>query len=225
DDRLVAFFDIDNTLYSASSQIAQAMGVRIHAYMASLGLSDEEASELKSHYYTQYGLTVRGLRRHYGVDPLDFDEKCDGSLPLEEMLEPNPHMRQLLVDIDRSKCRVWALTNAYRTHAERVLNILGLRDQIEGLVFCDYQEEDFTCKPEAAFYRKAMQQAGVKDLRKCLFVDDSRSNVEAAKRFGWTRCVHFREEEEPSSEDGIPVIEDLQQLREVWPDIFIQLED
>jgi pyrimidine and pyridine-specific 5'-nucleotidase len=148
-----------------------------------------------------------------------------------------------------------------RQHAERVLNILNLRDQIEGLVFCDYQEEDFTCKPEAAFYRKvcsfvlkcfihrsdepcgqAMQQAGVKDLRKCLFVDDSRSNVEAAKRFGWTRCVHFREvepatvkaltanymagnQEEPSSEDGIPVIEDLQQLREVWSDIFVQPEN
>jgi hypothetical protein len=49
------------------------------------------------------------------VDPLDYDEKCDGSLPLEEMLEPNPHVRQLLMDIDRSKCRVWALTNAYWT--------------------------------------------------------------------------------------------------------------
>ena len=46
---------------------------------------------------------------------MDFDEKCDGSLPLEEMLEPNPRVRQLLQDIDRSKCRVWAFTNAYRT--------------------------------------------------------------------------------------------------------------
>ncbi len=30
DDRLVAFFDIDNTLYSANHNIAEAMGVRIH---------------------------------------------------------------------------------------------------------------------------------------------------------------------------------------------------
>ncbi len=49
------------------------------------------------------------------VDPIDFNEKCDGSLPLEEMLKPNPRMRRLLQDIDGSKCRVWALTNAYRT--------------------------------------------------------------------------------------------------------------
>jgi pyrimidine and pyridine-specific 5'-nucleotidase len=91
------------------------------------------------------------------------------------MLEPNPQTRQLLEDIDRSRCRVWALTNAYRTvrplprdawpkqqvrsngiwqHAERVLQILNLRDQIEGVVFCDYQDDDFMCKPEPAFYRR-----------------------------------------------------------------------
>jgi pyrimidine and pyridine-specific 5'-nucleotidase len=105
----------------------------IIAYIVSLGLSDEEASELHLRYYTQYGLAIRGLRRHYGVgsaiwrflsrncvyffplDPLDYDDKCDASLPLEKMLSPDPHIRKLLEDIDRSKCRVWALTNAYRT--------------------------------------------------------------------------------------------------------------
>jgi len=101
--------------------------------MVSLGLSDETASILRSQYYTQYGLTIRGLRRHHGVgsaisrfffpikalihhlvDPLVYDKECDGSLPLEDMLTPDPCTRKLLEDIDRSKCRVWALTNAYR---------------------------------------------------------------------------------------------------------------
>jgi pyrimidine and pyridine-specific 5'-nucleotidase len=116
DGRLVAFFDIDNTLYSANAKIAEAMYVRIHDYFVSLGLSDEEASTLNSQYYTQYGLALRGLQRHHGVDPMEFNEKCDGSLPLEEMLKPNPLVRRLLQDIDRSKCRVWALTNAYQTN-------------------------------------------------------------------------------------------------------------
>lgn len=103
------------------------------AYMVSLGLSDETAFILRSQYYTQYGLTLRGLRRHHGVgsivsfsvhldrafilclvDPLVYDKECDGSLPLEDLLTPDPHTRKLLEDIDRSKCRVWALTNAYR---------------------------------------------------------------------------------------------------------------
>jgi hypothetical protein len=37
-------------------------------------------------------------------------------------------------------------------HANRVLNILNLADQIEGLVYCDYEQPNFTCKPEAEFY-------------------------------------------------------------------------
>lgn len=49
------------------------------------------------------------------LDPLDFDQKCDGSLPLETMIKPDPELRKLMQDIDRSKTRVWALTNAYRT--------------------------------------------------------------------------------------------------------------
>jgi hypothetical protein len=45
-------------------------------------------------------------------DPLDFDQKCDGALPLEDMIKPNPALRKLMEDIDRKKARVWAFTNA-----------------------------------------------------------------------------------------------------------------
>ncbi|THH07074.1 hypothetical protein EW146_g9427 [Bondarzewia mesenterica] len=241
DDRLVAFFDIDNTLYSASSRISEAMGTRIHAYFLTLGISDKEASELHHEYYTLYGLALRGLTRHHDVDPLDFDLKCDGSLPLEEMIQPDPPLRKLFQDINRSKVRVWALTNAYRTHAQRVLKILDLEDQIDGLIYCDYAEPNFTCKPEAEYYRRALKKANVKDPAKCLFIDDSLTNVKGAIREGWGRCVHFRETGLNAMEGGkmkeigsdkdlvtddsngqgtIVAVSDLQQLREVWPDIF-----
>lgn len=58
---------------------------------------------------------MRDCANYRHVDPLDFDKKCDGSLPLEEMIKPDPSLRKLLEDIDRSKVRVWGLTNAYRT--------------------------------------------------------------------------------------------------------------
>ncbi|KAF8621582.1 hypothetical protein AX15_007608 [Amanita polypyramis BW_CC] len=114
DDRAIVWFDIDNTLYSASARISHAMGDRIHAYFVGLGLSHEEASELHHQYYTQYGLALRGLARHHDVDPLDFDRQCDGSLPLEEMINSDPELVKLFEDIDRTKVRVWALTNAYK---------------------------------------------------------------------------------------------------------------
>lgn len=241
DDRLIVFFDIDNTLYSASSKISEAMGTRIHAYFLTLGLSDEEASDLHHKYYSQYGLALRGLTRHHNVDPLDFDQKCDGSLPLEEMIKPDPALRQLFLDIDRSKVRVWALTNAYRTHAQRVLRILHLEDLIDGLIFCDYAEPNFVCKPEPEYYHQALKKANVRDPARCLFIDDSLTNVKAAARLGWRRCVHFCETgleameggrmkrigggdlqsaPDPALEDRIEAVSELRQLREVWADIF-----
>ena len=110
---------------------------RSSAYFVSLGLEDEKATKLPHHYYTEYGLALRGLVRHHEVgkspsplpylsdaqlfslffpcsDPIDFDRKCDGSLPLEQIIKPDPALRKLLEDIDRSKVRVWALTNAYK---------------------------------------------------------------------------------------------------------------
>ena len=49
------------------------------------------------------------------VDPLDFNEKCDSSLPLDQLLKPDPRVKALFRDIDRNKVNVWSLTNAYKT--------------------------------------------------------------------------------------------------------------
>ena len=84
DHRMVIWFDIDNTLYSASTKISHAMGERIHgtfthngyrlflkafsaAYFVSLGIDEDEASELHHKYYKQYGLALRGLTRHHDI--------------------------------------------------------------------------------------------------------------------------------------------------------------
>lgn len=91
DDRAIVWFDIDNTLYSASTKISQAMGKRIHgslfgalkralqrglipilAYFVQLGLSHEEASGLHHHYYKTYGLALRGLVMHHDVGEPTF---------------------------------------------------------------------------------------------------------------------------------------------------------
>lgn len=84
DPRMVIWFDIDNTLYSASTKISHSMGERIHgmfthngyrlsfkafsaAYFVSLGIDEDEASELHLKYYRQYGLALRGLTRHHDI--------------------------------------------------------------------------------------------------------------------------------------------------------------
>jgi len=180
-------------------------------------------------------LTRSGTLTHRHLDALDFDRKVDGSLPLDRVLKPDPAIRKLLEDIDRSKTRVWALTNAYSNHAHRVLKILKLDDLIERVVYCDYTKPDFSCKPEPQFYDDAMAQAKVKDPSKCFFVDDNLKNVQAARTLGWGSCVYFQEDPshaelvasgaqhpvELNKVDGVDAtITSLHGLRKVWPQFF-----
>jgi len=223
-EKSIIWFDIDNTLYPASSRIDQLMGQRIQGYFRSLGLDHEEATRLHMKYYREYGLAIRGLTRHHTIDPIDFDQKCDGSLPLEDILKPDAALRKLLQDIDRSKARVWALTNANINHASRVLRNLGVDDLFEGVVYCDYSIPNFACKPEHEFYDEAMIRAAVSNPAQCLFVDDSLKNVRAAKALGWGSSVYFREKDadRPDAE-GVGVdatISDLEELRTVWAHLF-----
>ncbi|TNY22415.1 Haloacid dehalogenase-like hydrolase-domain-containing protein [Rhodotorula diobovata] len=201
DGKLVVFFDIDNCLYSKDAGVAEMMKGKIRAYFRRLGLSDEEAKDLHSHYYREYGLAIRGLVRHHAVDALDYDKHCDAALPLDEVLKDDPRLRKLLSDIDRDKCHVWALTNAYKIHATRVLKLLGIADQFEGVISCDYGAGEFSCKPEAAFFLDALEHVSTPPppASSLYFVDDSALNVRGAHALGWRHCVLF---DEGGAEEG-----------------------
>lgn len=105
----------DNTLYGKGTEISEMMTERIREYIIGLGLGEEEAERLHQKYYKEYGLAIRGLVMHHKIDALDYDSKCDATLPLEIVLKPNQNHKEMLKNLDRSKCRVWALTNAYKT--------------------------------------------------------------------------------------------------------------
>ncbi|QRV87495.1 haloacid dehalogenase [Ceratobasidium sp. AG-Ba] len=235
DDRVVVWFDIDNTLYPPNDRIVSLVQGKIHQYFVDMNFDPDEARALHHRYYTEYGLSVRGLIKHHEVDPLDFDAKVDASLPLEELLTPDPAVRKLLEDIDPSKARIWALTNAYKTHAQRVLKTLQLEDLFEGVVFCDYGTHDFACKPERKFYDQALMLANT-TAEKSYFVDDNFGNVRGAK---WARCafLYFTALDAKKlagtnagggvgnvgdlrPEDNIDVIKGLEELRTIWPEVF-----
>lgn len=194
----IVWLDIDNTLYKRSTRIADLMAERIRAYFHGMGLSEDEAKTLHTTYYKTYGLAIRGLVKHHQIDPLDYDRKCDVSLPLEDILRPDHQIKRLLSDLDRTRVRVFAATNAYRYHADRVLRLLELDDQVEGIVYCDYAVPDFVCKPELDYYRAALLVVGATPETRHYFVDDSSLNIVAAKELGWHSCIYFREADDPS---------------------------
>ena len=147
------------------------MQVLINDYFVRhLSLSDEDANMLHQKYYKDYGLAVSGLALHHRIDPLEFNREVDDALPLDGLITPNPQLRQLLADFDRAKVKMWLFTNAYITHAQRVIGLLGIEDMFEGITYCDYGKIPLHPKPHTEMYEKAESEAGVSSIDDCFFV-------------------------------------------------------
>lgn len=81
---------------------------------------------LHQQYYTDYGLAIEGLVRHHKIDPMEFNREVDDALPLGDILSPDPELRALLEAFDKTKIKLWLLTNAHVTHGKRVIRLLGV---------------------------------------------------------------------------------------------------
>ncbi|KAI8669652.1 hypothetical protein NCS57_00780900 [Fusarium keratoplasticum] len=186
-----------------------------------LSLPKDEAARLQKEYSRQYGQALQGLVRHHQIDPLDYNAQVDDALPLEDLIKPDPLLRQFLENIDTSKVKLWLLTNAYINHATRVVRLLGVDDLFEGLTYCDYGQVPLVCKPHEDMFRKAMKEAGVSEVENCYFIDDSYSNCSGAQKAGWI-AIHYLEKglSEPSEPAGQYCIRNLEQLGDVLPQFF-----
>lgn len=193
-----------------------------------------DATALHLSYYKDYGLAIEGLVRHHKIDPLEYNRKVDDALPLDDIIKPDPELRILLESIDRSKVKMWLFTNAYITHGQRVIKLLGIQNLFEGITYCDYGAPDgrLLCKPDPKMFGKAMQEAGLgisdvnmaskEVLDRCYFVDDSAINAAGAKKLGW-KTAHLVEPEISTAPD-VPVadhqIGSLWELRDIFPELF-----
>ncbi|KAI9688044.1 MAG: hypothetical protein M1822_001549 [Bathelium mastoideum] len=203
-------------------QVAEHMTDLIDQYFQdNLFLSQEEANQLHTRYYRDYGLAIEGLVRFHKVDPLEYNSRVDDALPLEDIIRPDPKLRQLLLDMDTTKVKLWLFTNAYITHGKRVVKLLGVDDLFEGITYCDYAAEPLLCKPHADMFRKAQREANVTSPNDCYFVDDSAINLTAGEAFGWT-CIHLLEPQLPQPETKVcqHQIQDLEGLRYAFPQFF-----
>lgn len=200
----VFFFDLDNTLYPKSSGIGELMAQRIELFFINyLKLPLDESRILGARFYKDYGLAIKGLIKHFSIDPLEYDRFVDGGLPLDEILKSEQSLTKLLNNLSK-KGACWIFTNAGKSHATRVLKLLQLESYFSGIIYCDYSEENFPHKPDRLAFARAMQCVGVTEPSKCFFFDDSIGNIRTAQEIGWN--VVFIDEDaktKSSSKDQI----------------------
>jgi putative hydrolase of the HAD superfamily len=172
-------FDLDNTLYPASSNLFPQVSRRMTDWVVQrFGLSFEAAREKQRNYYHKYGTTLRGLMLHDGVDPDDFLEYVHAidltDLPADQRLDGL---------IEALPGRKVIYTNGSRGHATRILAKLGIdRHFVE--IF-DIVAADFVPKPDPRPYDTMLERYAIDPARACM-VEDMAHNLEPAKARGIT---------------------------------------
>jgi len=123
--------DLDDCLYDIEP-FPRLMASNIQKYMQThLNFPAENISEVCADLYLGHGTTLAGLvAKGYRIDYDDWHAHAHGVLPYE-LVHPDPKLRELLNAVPLPK---WVFTNADRMHAERCLQLMGIRDCFEGVI-------------------------------------------------------------------------------------------
>lgn len=182
-----AFFDLDDTIYPASTGLWPAIKARMNAYMHErVGIPENDIPRLREKYFMQYGTTLRGLQANHQVDVMDFLAYVH-DLPLNQYLVPDPAQRSVIASLPT---RNLIFTNADAPHARRVLTALNLNDLFEIVV--DVNKVAPYCKPMPESFEIAMQAAGETDTARCVLIDDLARTTRAALAAGMFSILYGR---------------------------------
>ena len=202
-------FDLDNTLYPASSSLFPQIHKRMGLYIAqALKVDAATADALQRKYYREHGTTLRGLMLTHQIEPdefLAYVHEIDCTV-----LPPAPRLDAALARIPGRKL---VFTNGSLRHAENVLNQLGLSHHFHGMF--DIKAADYIPKPAIETYRRMIGQFGFDPERAVMF-EDLAHNLEAASELGMT-TVWVKEEGHSFAEGPDP--EDVSYIDHVTDDL------
>jgi putative hydrolase of the HAD superfamily len=202
-------FDLDNTLYPATSTVYPEVEARMNAFiMTEFGLALDAAIALRRRFFEAHGTTLRGLMNEYGLPPrpfLDFVHELDLS-----GLTRNEALARAIAALPGKKI---IFTNATERHAERVLAQLGLAphfDGIHGIEACE-----FVPKPDPSGYRALIERHEITAARAAMIEDMAKNLVPAAALGMTTIWVRGGPHESDADADAAHVhhaVEDLAQF-------------
>lgn len=172
-------FDLDNTLYPASSGLMSHMSERISGFMQeALSMDQAAARDLCKHYYGTYGATVHGLRKHHThIDPEAYLAYVH-DIAIDQFVQPHAELDALL---DSLPLRKIIFTNSVQPYAGRVLDCLGIAHHFEHLF--DLRYFNFEAKPNPSAYQHVLDQLGLHGPE-TIMVEDTLSNLPPAATLG-----------------------------------------
>lgn len=172
-------FDLDNTLYPVTEKLLAQIDQHMGSFVANfLNVDAIEARRIQKTYFRKYGLTLRGLMLHHGLDPVRY---YDEMTPMDlTQVDPHPALADAL---HRLPGRKVIYTNASAHHAEMVLDRLGMAEVFDGIY--DIAAAEYIPKPAIESYRVLCEQHKI-DPSSAAMIDDIARNLEPAAALGMT---------------------------------------
>ena len=194
-------FDLDNTLYPASSDMDKGITRRMLECVAEYFRCDmQRAAELRAERIVHYSTTLEWLRAEGMTDFEGFLRHVHPDNEADELL-PQPKLRDFLLSLDYPKS---ILTNAPHEHSDRVLEKLGVGD----LFMCvtDIRDANFYGKPYPNAYLAALNKVGA-NIEDTLFLDDMQKYTDGWAALGGTAVLIGSPNGKPLTPDARPMIE------------------
>ena len=194
-------FDLDNTLYPATSAMDKGITTRMYeCIMDFFGISLEEAIELRKEKIVHFSTTLEWLRNEGMNDIEGFLHHVHPESEADE-LTVDLNLRDFLIDLQKSYS-MSILTNGPIEHASRVLNKLGIQDLFP--LITDIRDCNFVGKPYASSYLSALKKANA-DLETTVFVDDLTKYTDGFQALGGTAILVGDKNGKPLSSDAKPL--------------------
>ena len=190
-------FDLDNTLYPADAEIMVQVDKRMTAFvMQLLDLDHDAARAVQKNYWHDYGATLTGLMANHHVDMaefLDFVHDVD-----HDVIKPDPMLAEHVAAIEGKRL---VFTNGSYTHAEKVIDRLGLNGLFDDLY--DIKAGGYTPKPHRDSFERFTARFGF-DPKGAVMFEDSARNLETAAAMGYTTVLVRAAQDIPGGETAGP---------------------
>jgi len=209
-------FDLDNTLYPATSSLFPQIDVRMRRFIAlRLGVGEDEAYALQKRYYREFGTTLRGLMLVHGLEPdafLDYVHDIDHTV-----LDAAPRLDAALAALAGRKL---IFTNGSEGHAVKVLDRLGIARHFEAIF--DIAAAAYLPKPSPETYVRMVERHRL-DVRAAAMVEDIHRNLAPAAAIGMT-TIWVRQADHPDAAVLGPDDGDLSHVHHITDDLPAWLE-
>ena len=179
-------FDLDDTLYPFGNFLSEEKFWEIfYGYVARANNMTEAEVKTRCEEMLATGMMdlIPAWKDKHVFDIADFTA-CIDSQDISHM-GPCDETRDLLANWQG---QVVVFTNAHRSHAERVLEKIGLTPHVAHI--CDYTTRNLRAKPDPVIYTELLERLAL-DPKQCVMFEDRANNLEPAHALGMgTVMVH-----------------------------------